>query len=107
MRHATTAPAVGVGTMSAQRITRAVIAAEWGRFCTAYDLPMRGKVGEEGWALDCWQPGGDGASYYAVEHYSAETGPTYPMGERRLTAREMYEALRFARMVRAYMTGGM
>lgn len=95
--------------MSATRVTRAVIAAEWERFCTAYDLPRRGKVGEEGWTLDCWQPG-DGASYYAVEHYSAETGgvcPTYPIGERRLTAREMYEALKFARMVRAYMTGGM
>ena len=101
--------------MSATRVTRAVLTAEWARFCAAYNLPMREKVGEEGWALDCWQPG-DGASYYAVEHYSAETGPdgqggvycpTYPMGERRLTAREMFEALRFARMVHAYMTGGM
>ena len=99
--------------MSATRVTRAVLTAEWARFCTAYNLPMRGRVGEEGWALDCWQPG-DGASYYAVKHYSAETGPdgqgdvycpTYPMGERRLTAREMYEALRFARTVHAYMTG--
>lgn len=96
--------------MSATRVTRAVLAAEWERFCAAYDLPMRGRVGEEGWALDCWQPGD--ASYYAVEHY-AQTGdggvycPTYPIGERRLTAREMFEALRFARMVHVYMTGGM
>ena len=101
--------------MSAQRVTRAVLAAEWGRFCTAYNLPMRGRVGEEGWNLDCWQPG-DGTSYYAVEYYDAQAGPdgqggavhpTYPLGERRLTAREMHEVLRFARMVRAYMTGGM
>lgn len=101
--------------MSATRVTRAVLTAEWARFCAAYNLPMRGRVGEEGWALDCWQPG-DGASYYAVKHYSAETGPdgqgdvycpTYPMGERRLTAREMYEALRFAWTVHAYMTGRM
>ena len=96
--------------MSTTRVTRAVLASEWGQFCTAYNLQMRGRVGEEGWTLDCWQPG-DGASYYAVEYYDAQDGgvycPTYPMGERRLTAREMFEALRFARMVRAYMTGGM
>lgn len=100
--------------MSATRVTRAVLTVEWGRFCTAYNLPMREKVGEEGWTLDCWQPGDGAASYYAVEYYAAGPDgqgdvycPTYPLGERRLTAREMYEALRFARTVHAYMTGGM
>lgn len=96
--------------MSATRVTRAVLTAEWELFCAAYNLPMRGKVGEEGWTLDCWQPG-DGHAYYAVEYYDAQDGgvyrPTHPMGERRLTAREIYEALRFARMVRAHMTEGM
>ena len=101
--------------MSATRVTRAVLASEWKLFCTAYSLPMRGRVGEEGWTLDCWQPG-DGHAYYAVEYYDAHGPngdggvycPTYPMGGERRTAREMFEALRFARMVRAYMmTGGM
>ena len=81
---------------------------EWARFADAYQIQRREVVGGTGWDLDGWNPGEGGWLWSVCEYNDDEPGevycPRFTMGERRLSTREMFECLRFGRMMRGAIT---